>query len=611
MSTLHSGENLFIILFHFYRTEIYVLVFQRGMARTILLRMRLSAASMQPTRLSTLLRLVVFVLVVVVVIKLASQPRQMVPGVKMNQANTHGFWNKNPGKDEEPPKQDKSIVGEGAQEGLAKAEKLPPPPQVVLPQDPNAPPLKVVHLDLKGAAPKVKYLEQIFPLFSSLGATGVLLEYEDMFPYKGELQVLRSPYAYSVEDIKTILNLAKLSKLQVIPLVQAFGHLEFVLKHEQYTALREVGDFPNSLNPHAPGSQALIQAMVTQVLEQHPDAPWLHIGADEVFGLGESQDSKNWLHSHSGDMGKMYLDHVVAVARFIVEWRPGIRLLMWDDMMRQISADVLKESGLQSLASPVMWFYAPNLNLKNIDQLISKYQEVGFKDIWFASAFKGASDINQVVTPLDRHLNNHLSWLKVINSMANYPSISFRGIILTGWQRYDHFSVLCELLPVGIPSLAVCLKTLQHGSFSDKAQMEVQHLLGCSINIEKGICDGSGAFSGSEVYNMILQLNKDLQKQTEELMKHYHVRGSFTYYHRKYNFANPRSLGFFTQQLQKLLATWESFLENFRTQMEAIFFPDTIEEWMDENVNQHMDQLRKMADDANRIEKLKGRPKSQ
>lgn len=29
--------------------------------------------------------------------------------------------------------------------------------------------------------------------------------------------------------------------------------------------------------------------------------------------------------------------------------------------------------------------------------------------------------------------------------------------------RYDHYSVLCELLPVGIPSLAICLQTLMNG----------------------------------------------------------------------------------------------------------------------------------------------------
>lgn len=30
-------------------------------------------------------------------------------------------------------------------------------------------------------------------------------------------------------------------------------------------------------------------------------------------------------------------------------------------------------------------------------------------------------------------------------------------------RRYDHYSVLCELLPVGIPSLAVCLQSLVNG----------------------------------------------------------------------------------------------------------------------------------------------------
>lgn len=29
--------------------------------------------------------------------------------------------------------------------------------------------------------------------------------------------------------------------------------------------------------------------------------------------------------------------------------------------------------------------------------------------------------------------------------------------------RYDHYSVLCELLPVSIPSLAICLQTLVNG----------------------------------------------------------------------------------------------------------------------------------------------------
>lgn len=55
---------------------------------------------------------------------------------------------------------------------------------------------------------------------------------------------------------------------------------------------------------------------------------------------------------------------------------------------------------------------------------------------------------------------------------------------------------------------------------------------------------------------------------------------------------------------------WETYIENFRMEMEGIYFPDTVEEWMEENVNANMDLLRENARDAERILKLNGQPKS-
>jgi hexosaminidase len=104
---------------------------------------------------------------------------------------------------------------------------------------------RIVHLDLKGAPPRISYFEEFFPLIHNLGATGILMEYEDMFPFSGpQLQDLPAYNAYSKSDIRHILQLAADNELEVIPLIQTFGHLEFLLKLQKYTELREVQKYP-------------------------------------------------------------------------------------------------------------------------------------------------------------------------------------------------------------------------------------------------------------------------------------------------------------------------------------------------------------------------------
>ena len=56
-------------------------------------------------------------------------------------------------------------------------------------------------------------------------------------------------------------------------------------------------------------------------------------------------------------------------------------------------------------------------------------------------------------------MENHHSWMDIVSLYSS--QLKFKGIFITGWQRYDHFSVLCELLPIGIPSLASALAYVQ------------------------------------------------------------------------------------------------------------------------------------------------------
>nr|XP_045014114.1 hexosaminidase D isoform X5 [Jaculus jaculus] len=422
--------------------------------------------------------------------------------------------------------------------------------------------MRLVHLDLKGAPPKVSYLSEVFPLFHALGANGLLIEYEDMFPYEGRLRLLRAKHAYSPSEVTEILHLARLSKLEVIPLVQTFGHMEFVLKHAAFAHLREVAFFPNTLNPHEAESLALVGAMIDQVLELHRGARWLHIGCDEVYYLGEGEASRQWLQQGQNNQAKLCLSHMRAVASHVLARHSSTTPLVWDDMLRDIPQDQLKESEVPQLVEPVLWDYGADLDVHSKVLLMEKYRQCGFPRLWAASAFKGATGASQTLPPVEHHLRNHVQWLQVAGSG---PVDTLQGIILTGWQRYDHFSVLCELLPVGIPSLATCLQTLIHGGFTEDAKLRVESFLGVSS----------------------LEITDAVR----------YITGWFSPYHRRRKLIHPIMIQHIKPEALSLLSRWSTLVQQLEAALQLAFYPDAIEEWLEENVHPSMQRLQGLLQD--------------
>lgn len=490
---------------------------------------------------------------------------------------------------------------------------------------------KLVHLDLKGAPPRIEYLQELLPFLKHLGATGLLLEYEDTFPFKGELRPLAASHAYSESDISTLLALAKDSGLSVIPLVQTFGHFEFVLKQEQFLTLREVEGQPFALCPRNPKSLPFVEELVDQVLQLHPDIKHIHIGADEVWNIGRCGACQSWMHdwmtssssnsslapsgaTTASDEARdaLFLDHIVHLATYIRQKYPKVKLIMWDDMFRDASLNVLTASGIGKLVEPMVWKYTPVLDLPK--DIWDRYSSI-FDSVWVASAFKGATGPNQYVTDIAYHIENHVSWLSVVEKEAKKFKNGISGIAITGWQRYDHFSGLCELLPTSLPSLALCLSTILQGEFSPQLLNQVSKLLGFASDVPIRAfprpilipTDSLLQFPGEATYRLFNSL-ANLDAQYHPFVHGDMLNTWFNPYHVNRNFTNPWRVHQFSLIMEELLQNYLSVWQDLNPHLAKLFFQDTVDEIYGTLFEPKIQKLEKLVQGARKQVAIGGRP---
>ncbi|KAK3912819.1 Hexosaminidase D [Frankliniella fusca] len=452
---------------------------------------------------------------------------------------------------------------------------------------------RVVHLDLKGAPPKVSYFEELFPFLKAHGANGILMEYEDMFPYSGPyFENVPAYNAYSASDIKEILRLAEVNKIEVIPLIQTFGHLEFFLKLKQNMDMREVFSNAGSLCPTHNKTMKVLHAMIDQVVHMHPNLKYLHIGSDEVYEVGRCGRCIEKLKQENWKKGQLFLHHVKSVARYVRTTYPHVMPLVWEDMFRTLTFAELFESGISQWVEPVVWNYHPNILMHITSDVWSMYSH-NFKNIWIASAFKGATGPDELLTNFTYHLENHMSWMAIVEQFKH--QVNFRGIMMTGWQRYDHFSVLCELLPIGIPSLILNLYYIQnykHTYFMDTPS-KLLDLLQCDITFPPHGGGSQCAFPGARILNIAQRfylLKNELDNPLTGINNPV-ARGWLSDENIKWNFSNPHQVEAATGDIDRFKMELTNLKTEFRHASADIYDKYTIEEWIETNMQPYEKRL--------------------
>jgi len=297
-------------------------------------------------------------------------------------------------------------------------------------------PVRGVHLDLKGLPPTPQRLLQLLNLFTASRFNCVLAEWEDAFPWDCDPR-FRSDAAYTVDDVDAFHRRARELDLRVIPLVQSLGHMEMPLRISDYAPLREVPDRCDGINPLAPGARELVGRMIDDVVARSGPITHLHVGGDEAFTFAHHPDTRAYVAQH-GAAG-LYLHHIRPVMESLNA--RGIRPIVWHDMMCDWDERSLAE--VARLADVMVWKYQDGPD----DAMLERFARAGVA-VWGASAYKGADSRGDAELPdVPRRIANARAWHAVAARRQ------LRGLIATGWSRYQAARVQCEPIDGALDSL--------------------------------------------------------------------------------------------------------------------------------------------------------------
>lgn len=142
-----------------------------------------------------------------------------------------------------------------------------------------------IHLDLKGVQIRDSYFEDYLSDLAALGINSILVEYEDVFPFEGIDIAYDRDSVWTGETLAAFLALAAEYGINVIPLQQCLGHLQYLFRWPQYYPFCQKSDYPDTLDVNSSEGRDLIKNMLKQVIEAHPDSKYIHLGMDEAAGL--------------------------------------------------------------------------------------------------------------------------------------------------------------------------------------------------------------------------------------------------------------------------------------------------------------------------------------
>jgi len=281
------------------------------------------------------------------------------------------------------------------------------------------------HLDLRIQVMTMDALKAFAVQLRDEGINTVIMEWEGTYPF-GKHPLIPNRYAYTREEVVSFVKYCNKLGIDVIPLQQSFGHVEYILRNDRYKELREdAKDFSQVCPLQTRQDSALFTDLYTDLASTHT-SKYIHIGGDETYLLGHDARCRAMVAREG--KSKLYIDYIRMLCNIVIKL--GKTPVLWADIaLKYPDAIKLLPKGTVFID----WNYGWDMNHFGDHQ---KLLQSGY-EIWGAPAIRSSPD-NYFLTEWEKHFKNIRDFIPAAAKMG------YKGIVMTSWSTSGQYSPVFE-----------------------------------------------------------------------------------------------------------------------------------------------------------------------
>lgn len=296
--------------------------------------------------------------------------------------------------------------------------------------------VKGFHIDLRCQVMTMPALKSFAKELSEFGINTIIMEWEATFPFQLN-STLCNKYAYSKEEVASFIEYCTTIGIDVVPLQNCFGHVEYILSHDRYSYLREDKKEVSQVCPMKEDECIKeFSSIFKEVAAMHP-SKYFHIGGDETYLLGSCKLCAE--KSAKEGKSKLFVDYVKAMCKIVSDL--GKTPILWADVILKYPEAVAE---LPKNAIFVDWNYGWGKDhFGNIDRLY----KLGVT-FWGAPSIRSHPD-NLYLIQWDKHFTNQKVFIPY--SREN----NYKGVVMTSWSnggtygfKYDTSWEVLQMYPI-------------------------------------------------------------------------------------------------------------------------------------------------------------------